>query len=378
MARYLAQRLASGLVALFLFLTMVFFMSQVLVQGDFVNANMPFATKAEKDAMRDQLGLDNPLSVRYVSWLRDLASGDLGNSFYGYPVLPSLLGSLPFTLLMLVPAVSIAFLFGVFLGKVAAWRGPGILTDSMTFLAVVFYAFFPPALVFALYRFLLPEAHISNSDVIFGVFIQRLGETGIPNVQMQVLWTLLGAIGVTLLLNAVARRVLRRPLPVLAAWLLASVVWIGSWFAIGIGADSLVLLQLLLAPLLAFTLLTMGDIVIVTRASVTDSIHDQYVWTAEAKGLPDRVVRDRHATRTAMLPIASRMVVSIPYLLAGMVIIESAAEWPGLGSMLFRAAMGRDVPMMMAALMLVGVITLLARLFLDVLLVVLDPRLRTA
>jgi peptide/nickel transport system permease protein len=90
----------------------------------------------------------------------------------------------------------------------------------------------------------------------------------------------------------------------------------------------------------------------------------------------DRDVRDLHAARNAMLPIVSKMVVSIPYLMAGLVIIEVASGVRGIGSMLFYATNMRDIPLMLGALVVIGLLTLVLRLALDVITALLDPRIR--
>lgn len=381
MLRYLARRTFSGLIALFIFLTLVFFLTQILVRGDFVNATMTFAPPEAKAAMREQLGLDLSLGERYVHWLGQLARGDLGNSFAGFPVLPGLLEVLPNTLLVLIPAVGMAFLFGSHLGKLTAWRGPGILSDSTTVLAVLLYAFFPPALGFAL-RYLVTGTTIGGFEGQTNVIAQRFMRD-FPNVEpfavyRQMLWALLGAIAIAVVLSVLARRLTGRPLPVLVVVPLVAGLWVAGWVLFGFDAPAFRLAPLLFIPIVMFTLLTMGDLLIVTRTSVADTIHDQYVMTAWAKGLKDADVRDRHAARNALLPIVSKMVVSLPYLLAGLVIVEVAAPWYGLGFTLFTATDNRDIPLMLGALLLVGLLTLLARLALDVLLALLDPRIRTS
>jgi peptide/nickel transport system permease protein len=105
-------------------------------------------------------------------------------------------------------------------------------------------------------------------------------------------------------------------------------------------------------------------------------IHDDYILVARAKGISDRQVRDRHAARNALLPLLSRFAVSLPYLLTGLVIIERAVGWQGLGSFLFRAVDAQDMPVVLDTLVVVGVITLVVRLVMEVLTALLDPRIR--
>src|SRR5690554_8096328 len=110
MARYLLKRTLSGLLALFLFLTLVFFLTQILIRGDWVLANMPFAPPEMKAAVREQLVLDDALVMRYVRWLGDLLRWALGCSYSpGEPVLHFIGNVLLGTLILRIPAGGLAF-----------------------------------------------------------------------------------------------------------------------------------------------------------------------------------------------------------------------------------------------------------------------------
>lgn len=379
MARYLLKRMLSGLLALFLFLTLVFFLTQILIRGDWVLANMPFAPPEMKAAVREQLGLDDPLGVRYVRWLGDLSRGQLGRSYTtGEPVLQTIRAVLPGTLLVLIPAGGLAFVLGLVLGTAAAWRGPGLISDSATVLAVLLYAMFPPALAFGLEHLMGQSFRGVGSwqQLVMTQYMRNYPEFPVDEVYRRMLWLLVGAVVAAVLLLVVVRRVLRWRLSPLVGVLVASGLWVGGWYLSGIAEQVTALLPLLSIPFIIFTLLTLGDLLVVTRTSVTDTLHDQYVITAWAKGVSDRDVRDLHAARNALLPVVSKMVVSIPYLMAGLVIIESATRVRGIGSMLFYATNMRDIPLMLGALVVIGLLTLVLRLALDVITALLDPRIR--
>ena len=112
------------------------------------------------------------------------------------------------------------------------------------------------------------------------------------------------------------------------------------------------------------------------KEPTNDGLHDDYVMAAIGKGLPDPVVRDRHVGRNAILPVLSRLVISLPYLLTGAVMIEFAVGWPGIGTNLFFAVGQQDVNVAMGLLVIIGVISLGARLLLDMLVALFDPRIR--
>ena len=114
----------------------------------------------------------------------------------------------------------------------------------------------------------------------------------------------------------------------------------------------------------------------IMQASMDEVMRSEYINTAKAKGLPDSVVLERHAARNALLPVISRLVISLPYLITGVVIIESSTDWPGMGTKMWNALYWQDMPLVMATLLIVGVLSLIARLLLDVITAFLDPRIR--
>jgi len=110
------------------------------------------------------------------------------------------------------------------------------------------------------------------------------------------------------------------------------------------------------------------------QAGMVSTLHDDYVITAEAKGLASKAIRDRHAARNASLAVVARLAVSIPYLLTGLVIIETAVGFSGVGDFLFTAIDSQDVPLAVSTLAVIGAITMVVRLVLDILIAVMDPR----
>jgi peptide/nickel transport system permease protein len=136
------------------------------------------------------------------------------------------------------------------------------------------------------------------------------------------------------------------------------------------------ILQIAWLPILVYTLLSFGETMLIMQSSMTEVLKEEYIITADAKGLPASVVREKHAARNAMLPALSRLVISLPYLVTGVVIIESSVGWPGMGSTMWNALYWQNMPVVMMILMIVGVLALVARLFLDILIAYTDPRIR--
>jgi peptide/nickel transport system permease protein len=158
--------------------------------------------------------------------------------------------------------------------------------------------------------------------------------------------------------------------------LLIAAIWVAGWFIAGVGLPAIRMIYHAAIPLFAFILLSMGEMTIITRTSLAETKREEYILTARAKGLTDAQIRDRHAIRNAYLPVISKAIVSLPYLIAGLAIIEYSLIWPGLGSGVFSAVLVQDVPLALGYLLFIGVFSLGARLLLELAYLALDPRLR--
>jgi peptide/nickel transport system permease protein len=152
----------------------------------------------------------------------------------------------------------------------------------------------------------------------------------------------------------------------------ASIPWITS----GLWPLAVDILYHLVIPLATLTLLSFGETMLIMKTMIAETAVEQYVSTARAKGLPMPRVRDRHGVRVAILPVLTRFVVHLPYVIIGTFVLERLFFWDSMGMELVRAANDNDLPVLMSVLSLVGVGILLTHLVLDILTAWLDPRLR--
>jgi ABC-type dipeptide/oligopeptide/nickel transport system permease component len=112
------------------------------------------------------------------------------------------------------------------------------------------------------------------------------------------------------------------------------------------------------------------------RASLLEVLHQDYIRTARAKGLPPRVVNYKHALRNAVVPLITIVALSAPVIVAGAIITEGIFSWPGIGQLAFQASLDRDYPVIMGVIMLVAVTTVLFNLVADIAYAWVDPRIR--
>jgi ABC-type dipeptide/oligopeptide/nickel transport system permease component len=391
MSRYLFKRALQGVLTLFLLATIVFFFANLIIPGDFVDNFAMFLTNEQREALRAELGLDVPLWQQYIDWLGGLLHGDLGTSYFGVPVTAMLSERLARTLFIFVTGSLLAFMLGEWLGRLTAWRGPGPVSDGVMLVGILFFAFFPPALAYLVYNLLVTRLKLFPLQAGLVWQIRSPMDTGMPVMGFQfttspgasaslpiakLLLALLGAAALLALAQAALRRFTRVRIPL---WLMLPLIigiWLAGWFAFGI--NPLEALRAHGTIITVYTLLTFGEIAVVMRTSMVDTLYEDYINTARAKGLRPAAVRNRHAARNALLPVMSKMIVSLPYLMTGLVIIELALGQEGLGRLLFESMGMQDYPPVMAILLIIGVLSLVARLALEVLIVVLDPRLRRA
>ncbi|MDH3193909.1 MAG: ABC transporter permease [Acidimicrobiia bacterium] len=375
--RYVAGRLVQGLFALLGFLTGMFFAVQFIVPGDYFTPFRLGLTESEVDALRAQYGLDQSVFVQYWRWLTSLFDGSLGTTTIGRPISGLITNAIPRTLFVLVGGLVIAFLIGTAQGRWSSWHR-GLRSEVVTFVGLVFLTAFPPFLAFVLTE----RAHMPMNELRRSV----MGESANPwrsattfteeQVLFQMSVSLLASLAVVAVVTALLRRYTNaRPRPwwVVIGGIGLTVWW---WWQGGRGAFALDLLFEAAIPLFAFVLLSYGEFLLIMQSSMTGVKHDPYVLTGMAKGLTERQVRNRHASSNAILPLLARFAVSVPFLMTGLVIVERSLGWSGLGDFLFFAITAQDIPLVMGALAVIGAVSLLVRIALDVMTVSIDPRIR--
>lgn len=380
---YLSKRLLQIIITLLLFQfgTYLLIDAQPGDIADLLTLN-PDIPPAERQRMRRELGLDKPPFERAVTYVGNFYTGDWGVSFSQYPrpVLDIIRERLPRTVVLFLTATIISYWAGYVTGKILAWRRGGWLEYGATITGVTLYTVFLPwfALMmiwlFAVYlkwlpagKFLDPLEWI-NAPVEANIIFHRL------------IWTALAAAIIAFagfwLSNRVDRRA--RPLVRLASLVVPVVGMLLYWRVIELSTYAWDIASHLILPVLTLTLVAYGGAMLLMRTSMLETLREDYILTARAKGLPDKVVRDKHAARTALLPVWTSLVFAIPTAVSGGIITESVFSWPGLGQTLLNAALSEDIPLAMGALTIVGVLTLLSHLIADVGYAFLDPRIRYA
>ncbi len=290
------------------------------------------ATEAQVAEVRDRLGLDDPLPVQYLVFVKDAIRGDLGDSIVtGRPVTSELLERLPATFELTAFAMLIAILVGVPVGVISAVRQYSVLDKvaSTTALTGISMPIFWLAMILI---------------VIFGVNLELLPFPG--------------RLGPTTAITSITGLVLVDSLLTLN--------FAGFWDG---------LLHLIM-PAIALGTIPMAVIMRMTRSSMLEVMGEDYVRTARAKGVvPWRVVF-RHALRNAMLPTVTVIGLQFGLLMGGAILTETIFTWNGIGQYAIQSIAGRDYAGIQGVVLYGAVFFVLINLLVDVLYAVLDPRVR--
>lgn len=310
MITFIARRLLY-LIPVWIGISLVAFMLANLTPGDPARLALQRElgrqpTAAETVAARAQMGLDDPAPVRYVRWLGDALTGDLGTSYRtGLPVLESLTDRFPTTLQIAGGGMLLAVAIAIPLGILAAVYRRG------------------------------PVDHISRVLALLGA--------SMPSYWVAYLLILL--------------------LSVRLGWLpvAGSETWkhaIMPALTLGIGGSA--------------------SLMRLTRAEMLDTLNQDYIRTARAKGLRSSTLHVRHALRNTMIPITTVLGMRLAGMLGGAVIVETIFSWPGIGKLVVDAIFDRDYPMIQGFVIFMGTVFLLINLLVDLGYGLIDPRIRLA
>ncbi len=313
MVGLVARRLASLAATLFLLSILVFAVTQVLPGNVAQMILGPYATPESVAAMEDKLQLHRPLVVQYVDWLGGFVTGRWGESLrLGVPVEPILMQRLLNSIYLAAAALIGIVVFGIGLGVVAAVRRNRAADHLISVLS--FVAISVPAFV------------------VGAVLIIAFGGGWLH---------LLPGSGYT------------EPTD-------DPIAWLGH----------------LVLPSTTLMLMLLAYVIRMTRSSLIDALHSNYVRTARLKGLDERTVVLKHALRNALLPTVTVIAMNIGWLLGSVVIVEQVFAYPGIGSLIVFAVNNRDLPLLQASVMVVAVVTGLGNLAADILYAYLNPSIR--
>jgi peptide/nickel transport system permease protein len=382
MLKVLLQRAGHMVLVFWLFLTSLFFLIHAAPGGPeqqlAQNPNLP---PEAREILVKQLGLDKSLPEQYASYLLNFFKGDLGTSFSNYPrpVLDIIVERMPRTVMLFVLATLLAYTIGFVVGKLLAWRRGGVFEYATTVTGVLLYTIFLPWFALLLIWY-------------FGFYLDWFPIRGFLTAQQwrdspyeanTVFWRLIASATVFLVLFIAVRVLAGRldsfrmqKLAVWAGGLLSGALIAAYWAVSPMQPYALDIVHHTVLPIVTLSLVNFGSVMLLTRTSLLETMREDYILTARAKGLPPGVVRDRHAARNALLPVVTSLVIALAFVISGGVVIETVFSWPGLGQTIITAVQLGDVPLALGAFTFLGILALVGHLVADVVYTYLDPRIR--
>jgi len=268
--------------------------------------------------LRTQYGLDRPLVVQLGVYLGKILSGDFGYSyFFNLPVAALIIDRIPATLLLVLSSVLSAFLVGTALGVLSSRKPNGLLSQSITVLSLVGFAapvFWTGIMLVILFASVLPILPVSG--------MRSVDTSG------------------------------------------------GGW------RDVVDVLWHLVLPTVTLALVYLAQYSRLARSSMLDVLGSDFIRTARAKGLADRVVLYKHALRNAVLPVVTVLGLQFGNVLAGAILVETVFNWPGLGRLAFESVLRRDYPTILGVLVFSSIVVIVMNLLTDLAYRLIDPRIK--
>jgi peptide/nickel transport system permease protein len=354
--RFIIRRLLVTIPVLFGLVFLVFALSRV-VPGDPCRAVLgERATDAVCNDFIHRYGLDQPIPVQCGIYLQQLASGDLGESIkHSRPVTELLIERLPTTVELTIWALLFAIVVGIPLGIVSAVRRNSPVDVSAMVVANLGVSM--PVFVLGLFLQFIFALLLKNTPLALPAS-GRLS-AGIDVIPLAEAWGMTGATGIP-----------RGILDFLSGIYTFSALITGQWAAWFDAAKHMIL------PAIALGTIPLAIIARITRSSLLEVLGQDYVRTARAKGLRERSVVIRHATRNALLPVVTVIGLQLGALFAGAVLTESTFNLAGVGRTLFEAITGRDYVVIQGFILIVAVAYVVVNLIVDISYGFLDPRIR--
>jgi ABC-type dipeptide/oligopeptide/nickel transport system permease component len=315
-ADYVIKRAFFALVTIFVAITLNFFLFRVL-PGNAVSdlARVPHAGAQLRHALTVEFGLDKPKWEQYLAYLQQLAHGNMGISFATQqPVSQLLLADLKNTVPMVTVGTVISIVVGVFTGVLAAWRRGSVADHISTNTAIFAYAF--PTQWLGLMLLILLARYFPSAGMTWPFLFSP-----------EPFWQHLADIA-----------------------------------------------QHMILPALTLVLTAYGSYTLVVRTSVLETLGEDYVLTARAKGLPVRRIVWRHAVRNALLPMVTMIALDFGYIVGGALMIEVIFSWPGIGLAMYNAVLQRDYPMLQGGFLVLTVSVIVLNFVSDLVYFRLDPR----
>ncbi len=319
MVKYYAKKVLQYAIVLLVAITLNFLLPRIM-PGDpikyMVGEDYVYMTVEERDALREEHGLDDPWIQQYGRYLGDLLKGDLGYSYQSGRDVKDMIGEkIPWTLLLSGINLILVTVVGVVLGTIAAWKH-GSKTDLMLNNIMAFFKSMPSFWI---------------GMILIAIFGVALGWFPVYGAE-----------------SAYAR--------------------LKGWEKIVDIAHHLVL------PEITLLILSVTSIFVTMRFSMINVLGEDYIVMARMKGLTETAIKYKHGMRNALIPVITVVMMNMGYILGGATVIETVFAYPGMGRLLYDSVIGRDYPLIQGCFLISTLCVVAANIIADFLYPLIDPK----
>ncbi len=331
LSRFIVKRAIQGVITVVVVTSLVFILFESMPGDPIARFRLDPTCARSPDCLERlivEFGFDQPVHIRFLTFLKNMFTFQFGDSYqYRIPVSDILADALPRTLGLFGTATIITYLVGVVIGSRIGWRRGGVEEGGW--------------ILFSLFFYNMPSFWIGL--IFIWLFAFQLG------------WFPLGGFQSANTEELVARFTFLRDSPFLGAF---DYVWH------------------LILPLVVLILITLAGVILLMRTSLLEVLREDYILTARAKGLPERVVRRHHANRNAYLPVVTSFTIALAYSVGGAIILEQIFTYQGIGFFFLQAILTQDHFLAGATLFILSLLVIIGNIVADLLYAWLDPRVR--
>ncbi len=374
MFKFIVKEIVTSIISILIFLLIMFYGINILIPGDFLTPLRLMLSQAELDALRETLGVNDPLYQRYFRWILGVFNGEITTGGFRQRSGKDIMSTVLPTIQVLIPSFTLAF----YLSRIPSIKTPisklhknKIFSDT---LATLFISLFPPIVLFLIdekienfYTFIAITFDLEKTPVS----ILTISENKFDIILLLFLFsvTLFIVQSLDVLLNNKIRKS-------------GFVFSITILFYIFLFQNDILISDIILNSKNAFktigilSIFFVGEYILINNVITQNIAREPHILTARALGYSKHKIYNKHILRNSFGPFATRLTLGLPYTIASLVIVESTTGWKGMGSVLYQSIMNQDSNAAMGLFLLLALLTAILRITISVVQVIIDPRVR--
>ena len=374
MFKFIVKEIVTSIISILIFLLIMFYGINILIPGDFLTPLRLMLSQAELDALRETLGVNDPLYQRYFRWILGVFNGEITTGGFRQRSGKDIMSTILPTIQVLIPSFTLAF----YLSRIPSIKTPisklhknKIFSDT---LATLFISLFPPIVLFLIdekienfYTFIAITFDLEKTPVS----ILTISENKFDIILLLFLFSM--TLFIVQSLDVLLSNKIRKSGFVFSIMIL---------FYIFLFQNDILISDIILNSKNAFktigilSIFFVGEYILINNVITQNIAREPHILTARALGYSKHKIYNKHILRNSFGPFATRLTLGLPYTIASLVIVESTTGWKGMGSVLYQSIMNQDSNAAMGLFLLLALLTAILRITISVVQVIIDPRVR--